>query len=181
MSGFTFPQLDEATRHLMREEFDEDLERDRVYLGKRLNEAGERAYLAALERTLEDGMPNDLQQALEPLPGDLWIPAITAKNGRRSTTPRTAAQTLAEGEFNRYYMRAICRRAIEEGDGRVRVRRGKAVSNPRSDRSVQVNEGDVLDARAVLDDIRRHPGEDTDLGVPRGPNSGLSLEFEADQ
>lgn len=178
MTGFNFPQLDDATRRLMRDEFVEDREHNRVYLGKRLNEAGERVYLAALEQSVEGGTPDGLQQALEPVPGDLWIPGITAKNGRRSPTPRTAAQTLAEGEFNRYYMRAICRRAIDDGNGQVRVRRAKAVTNPRSDRTVRVDEGDILDAQAVLDDIRRHPGEDTDLGVPRGPNSGLSLEVD---
>jgi hypothetical protein len=177
VTGFTFPQLDDRTRSLMRQEFGDDSASGRVYVGKRLNADGERVYLDALPRAFKEGSATDLQAVLEPVPGELWIPAITAKNGRTSTTPYTAPQTLAEGEFNRYYMRAICIRAIDEGDGQVRVRRAKPVANERSDRLVKVVEGDVLDAKAVLDDIRRHPGEDTPLGMPRGPNSGLSLEF----
>lgn len=177
MPVFDFPQLDTRTRDLMIDEFNEDSRSQTVYVGKRLNESGEQTYLVALTKALRSGTPGTLQREMEPVPGTLWIPAIMARNGRRSTTPRTAAQTLAEGEFNRYYMRALCLRAIEEGDGRVTVRRAKAVANPRSDPFVRVSEGDVLDATAVLEDIRRHPGEDTALGVPRGPNSGLSLDF----
>lgn len=140
MSDFDFPQLDGQ----------------RVYVGKRLNERGERTYLDALSDSLKTGTPSTLQDLLEPVPGDLWIESIIAINGRTSTTPYTAPATLAEGEFNRYYMRAICLRALAEGDGQVTVRRGKAVSNPRSDPSVKVKERDVLDANAVLEDIRRH-------------------------
>lgn len=177
MTSFEFPQLDAMTRSAMTEEFEADVASERLYIGKRLNELGEAAYRDALPDALRNGSPEALQAKLEPVPGDLWIPGIIAKNGRRSTTNVTAAQTLAEGEFNRFYMRAICLRAISEGDGRVKVRRGKQVANPRSDPSVKVKEKDVLDAVLVLEDIRRHPGEDTSLGVPRGPNSGLSLEF----
>ena len=35
-------------------------------------------------------------------------------------TPVTAADTFAEGEFNRFYMRGVCSRAIEEGTSEVR-------------------------------------------------------------
>lgn len=161
----------------MIEEFEADVAARRLYIGKRLNELGEEAYRAALPDALALGSPEGLQAKLEPVPGDLWIPGIIAKNGRRSTTSVTAAQTLAEGEFNRFYMRAICVRATSEGDGTVKVRRGKQVANPRSDPSVKVNENDVLEAALALEDIRRHPGDDTALGMPRGPNSGLSLEF----
>jgi hypothetical protein len=179
MSLFIFPQLDSRTRELMLAELAVDRDSGKAYIGARLNPDGAIRYRNALEFALRQGTPTELQQQLEPVPGNLWIAAITAKNGRRSTTPSTAAQTLAEGEFNRCYMRAICLRATEEGDGTVRVIRGKGVVNPRSDPLVRVQEGDVLDAAAVLDDIRLHPGSETDLGMPRGPNSGLSLEFVA--
>lgn len=177
VSAFDFPQLDARARDLMMEEFAYDRDSDRIYVGRRLNSQGERTYCDALPLALRQGTPVELRQQLEPVPGSLWISSIMAANGRRSTTPVTAAQTLAEGEFNRYYMRAICRRAVDEGNGTVRVRRGKAVQNPRADPSVRVHEGDILDASVVLEDIRLHPGEDTVIGMPRGPNSGLSLEF----
>jgi hypothetical protein len=177
MSAFGFPQLDAQTRDLMMKEFEYDRDSDRIYVGRRLNPQGKRTYCDALPLILRQGTPAELQHLLEPVPGSLWISSIMAANGRRSTTPVTAARTLAEGEFNRYYMRAICRRAIDEGNGMVRVRRGKAVQNPRADPSVRVHEGDILDASAVLEDIRIHPGEDTVIGMPHGPNSGLSLEL----
>jgi hypothetical protein len=178
MPGFDFPQLDERTRVLMVKEFAlDDSSPKGVYRGRRLNSEGERIYLSALLVSLQEGTGISLQAQLEPVPGTLWVPEIINKIGRRSPTPYTAAQTLAEGEFNRYYMRAICRRALEEGDGTVTVRRAKLVEQSRPDDEVRVSVGDILDADAVLQDIRLHPGEDTALGMPRGPNSGLSLEF----
>lgn len=178
MAGFQFPQLDATTRGRMLEEHQLDVDTDRLYVGKRLNDHGEAVYRRALPESLRDHNPEQLQAQLEPVPGDLWISATIAVNGRRSTTPVTAAQTLADGEFNRFYMRAICLRALAEGNGQVRVRRFKEVANPRADRFVQVDDGDELDAHVVLEDIRAHPGDETELGMPRGPNSGLSLEFD---
>jgi hypothetical protein len=174
---FEFAQLDDGTRGFMLEELDRDLKAGTEFVGSRLNSEGHAAYLAALDAALRSGTPYSLQLALEPVPGRLWVPAIVDRRDRRSTTPRSAGRTLAEGEFNRYYMRAICRRAVAEGDGTVRVRRGKRVQVPRADPQVKVRPGDVLSAADVLEDLRLHPGADTRLGMPRGPNSGLTLEF----
>jgi hypothetical protein len=88
--------------------------------------------------------------------------------------PHTAADTLAEGDFNHYYCRAICRRVLEEGKEFVEVYRAKDVREPRP-RSQQLV-GALVDARRLLIDLRAHPGGiDAALGIPAGPNSGLSV------
>ena len=47
--------------------------------------------------------------------------------------PYTAAKTLAEGEFNRFYIRAVCRHVLESGGAEVEIYRAKRVEQPRPD------------------------------------------------
>ena len=98
-------------------------------------------------------------------------------SGRSSTArvPVTAAETLAEGEFNRFYVRAVCRRAIDDGASEVEVYRAKAVATPRSASQAMI--GRKVNPRDLLEDVRTHPGVDTALGLPPGPNSGLSIRL----
>ncbi|MGU3436028.1 hypothetical protein ACNHUS_23795 [Actinomycetes bacterium M1A6_2h] len=178
MSSFEFPQLDARTRELMLEEFFADCTGNRLYTGDRLNDEGRRLYTEALEGALAEGTPLSLQQVLEPVPGTLWHHEVRTGPLKTSTTARTSARTLAEGEYNRFYMRAMCRRATDSGgSGKVVVSQGKRGANRRLDRAVTVQVGDVLSAIAVLDDLREHPGRATATGVPNGPNSGLSISF----
>ena len=89
--------------------------------------------------------------------------------------PVTAPDTLAEGEFNRFYARGLCTRAIEDGIQEVEVYRGKQVSQPRPESEAMI--GKRLSARAILEDIRRSPGVEPALGLPPGPNSGLTVRL----
>lgn len=81
---------------------------------------------------------------------------------------------LAEGEFNRYYIRALCLRAIEEGK-KLKVYRAKEVGNPRSESAVKI--GQEVDSQLLLADLRKNIGIDTCFGLPAGPNSGLSVRL----
>ena len=82
---------------------------------------------------------------------------------------------MGEGEFNRYYCRGLCRRAIEEGVAQLQVYRAKAVAEPRP--ASQAKIGALVDPAAILDDLRRTQGVEPALGLPPGPNSGLTLRF----
>jgi hypothetical protein len=178
MSSFEFPQLDARTRELMLDEYFADCKGDRLYTGDRLNDAGRLLYTEALEGALAEGTPLSLQQVLEPVPGTLWHIEVRTGPLKTSTTARTSARSLAEGEYNRFYMRAVCRRATgPDGTGKVIVSQGKRGANRRLDRAVTVQVGDVLSADTVLKDLREHPGKATSTGVPNGPNSGLSISY----
>jgi hypothetical protein len=60
----------------------------------------------------------------------------------------------------------------------VEVYRAKPVQDPRP-RSRQII-GTRIDAQRLLGDLRAHPGGiDSALGVPAGPNSGLSVRLPA--
>jgi hypothetical protein len=79
---------------------------------------------------------------------------------------------LAQGEFNRYYIRGVCRRALEAGILDVEVYRARLVAAPRPDSEALI--GRRLDAEQLIADLRTHMGVDTALGLGR-PNSGLSV------
>ncbi len=89
--------------------------------------------------------------------------------------PHNAPDTLAEGEFNRYYARGLCRRAIDEGIEHVVVYRAKDVAEPRPESDAKI--GVKYPPGAILDDLRNTTGVTSDLGIPSGPNSGLSLKL----
>lgn len=169
--------LDDATRPLMREELATDAASGTMQFSKWLTEAGKQHWPELLRRAIEEGNDATLARDIR-LYGDLEVVRIHHRNGRpyRSRVPYTAADTLAECEFNHYYCRAVCRRSLDGGSGLVEVYRAKSVRDPRP-RSQQIM-GTLVDAQKLLDDLRAHPGGiDAALGVPAGPNSGLSVRL----
>jgi hypothetical protein len=93
----------------------------------------------------------------------------------QKAVPQNAAQTFAEGEFNRFYARAVCRLAIEQGQNEVRIYRARSSQSPRPESLVLV--GQHRNAHDILEDIRSHSSIDPALKLPLGPNSGLSVEL----
>lgn len=171
---FTFQNLNSETRRYMLEELDLDESQGTLYMGKRLNHEGRRRYPEFLRQALKDGDPYTLAAELGEVPGQFWVEAITAKNNRRSTTPRTAPLTLAEGQFNRFYMRGLARRAIDEGLG-LEITRAKPVKNPRPES--EALRGCSIDPEKLLEELRKDP-ESTPYDFHLGnPNSGLTVRL----
>lgn len=168
--------LDAVTRKYMLEEIESAEKAGRLYMSSRLSKSGAGEYLPLLKASAAAGndvlLANELraQGRLNPTePRNLKSGTIWAR------VPVTAPETLAEGEFNQFYARGVCRRAIDEGK-KVRVYRAKAVMNPRSDSEALI--GRILDPSALLQALRDHigsEGTDAAFGLPRGPNSGLSI------
>jgi|GEM_PF-289464 len=175
--SFDFRNLDERTRSLMLDEIRSDAIQDRLYQSPRLSEAGRQRYPNILIQAITEGSDATLATDLR-VPGMMNETEIRKKPSGGVTTavvPFTAPETLAEGEFNRFYMRAICRRAIEDGQSRVTAYRAKPVMNARSASEQLI--GRQLDAQRLLEDLRTSIGVDTALGLPPGPNSGLSVHL----
>ena len=82
---------------------------------------------------------------------------------------------LAEGEFNRFYLRAICNRAINEGFTNIRIYRGKRVNSPRSESEAKI--GQLVEVSKLLEKLRTYDFVDKILELPAGPNSGLTAEI----
>jgi hypothetical protein len=161
----------------MLEEILHDLANGTLYISPRLNAQGKTVYITLLKDAAENY--DDSWLADELRLGGVMNP-MEQRRGRNGgytmvKVPVTAPDTLAEGEFNRFYARGLCRFAIEQGIDALQVYRAKAVSQPRPDSQAKI--GTLIDARALLDDLRTHPGMDTALGLPPGPNSGLSVRL----
>ena len=98
-------------------------------------------------------------------------PPSDIAGANRTRTSGDAAELLAEGEFNRYYCRAICIRALAE-TRKVRVYRGRESAKPRPESEDWI--GRHVDPTALLNDLRTSPGKEPKMGIP-SVNSGLTV------
>ena len=89
--------------------------------------------------------------------------------------PYNAAEVLAESEFNRYYVRGLCRRATANSIPRLEVYRAKHVVEPRPESQAKI--GLLVDPEVVLLDVRASIGVEAALGIPPGPGSGISIRI----
>jgi hypothetical protein len=169
--------LDDQTRKYMLEEIESDIASpQRLFMSSRLSSNGHNDY------------PSLLKQAVESH-DDEWLANQLQQNGRlnameqrktksgftNAKVPYNANEMLAEGEFNRFYIRGLCKRALDEGIAELVVYRAKQVSNPRPESQAKI--GARINAQSLLNDLRAHQGIDTALGLPSGPNSGLSVKL----
>ena len=69
---------------------------------------------------------------------------------------------LAEGEFNRFYLRALCRHALSQGIPRLEVFRAKSVMAPRPDSEEKI--GLLVDPAVILIDLRASSGVEPAFG-----------------
>ncbi len=167
---FTFRNLDDETRAFMLREFESDLASGLLYKSTRFSDQGRADYPALMRSVITSGTEVELISELNQS-GRLEI-REQWKGTQTRRVPRTAAETFAEGEFNRFYARGVCLRSADHKSSDVEVYRAKAVASPRSE-SIELI-GRHLPALTLLDDLRTNVGVDTALGLPPGPNSGLS-------
>ncbi len=173
--GIHYENLDPNVRACMICELERDIDSGRLYVSPRLTQQGTKVW------------PELLREAFE-THNDNWLASELRSRGLLKTTeqrrtpkggvstaqvPRTAADTLAEGEFNRFYARGLCADVLAKGASDVEVYRGKAVQNPRRESEEMI--GRRLPAQRLLDDLRTAQGVEPALGLPAGPNSGLSI------
>jgi hypothetical protein len=167
----------DGTRQHMLEEIELDVANNNLYLSSYFSVSGQTDY------------PDLLREAARNY-DDQWLANSLRTNGRMNATalrrkpkgrytevrvPVTAPDTFSEGEFNRFYARGLCLTAIEAGVASLQIYRSKAVAVPRPDSEAKI--GTMVDPKALLQDLRTHQGLDTVLGLPNGPNSGLSVRL----
>jgi hypothetical protein len=172
-----FENLDDRTRQLMLDEMDYDIAHNELHISPFLSGQGQRDYANLLREALQSGNDETLAQDLRAHRRLIkTLPRRKPKGGFAiAATPENAAEVLSESEFNRYYIRALARRAIEDGISELVVYRAKQVNSPRPESEALIET--TLSPQDLLADLRSHPGESPSLGVPSGPNSGLSVRL----
>jgi hypothetical protein len=129
-----------------------------VYLSKYLTEAGRARYPQLLAQALDSGSPNSLSDVLGS-PG-VW----------QDKAPRNSIATFAWDEFNKYYMRGLCRWIQDHPGYQAVVVRGRHSGAPRSSSDTRINQR--REAAGLLQQLRHRPATN-----PFGANSGLTLEI----
>lgn len=173
--ALSYQNLDSTVRAHMLSEIAHDVSAGTLYISNRLTDDGSKNWAALLA---EAAKQHD----------DSWLASEIQRRGylksheeRRKPTggtttakvPVTAPSTLAEGEFNRFYVRGLCQSAIENGIDRLVAYRARHSDNPRPESEAIVGQG--FNPSSLLRDLRVSVGVEPVLGVPPGPNSGLSV------
>jgi hypothetical protein len=177
--SLNYHNLDRETRGFMVEEINHDVTQNKLYMSSRLNPSGQAAWASLIKNAAEQHNDVWLEQEIR---GQNLLNSSEQRRKKNSTTefisvsvPVTAPETLSEGEFNRFYIRGLCRRVLAKGQGALRVYRAKHSDNPRPESQAKV--GEIIDAQKTLNDLRTNIGFEPSLGIPPGPNSGLSVEL----
>jgi hypothetical protein len=175
--GLNYENLNDRIRKFMLKEIELDISKDNVYISPRLTEESNDQYQCILKNAVlehdDNWLANELRNAR----------CLKEREKRKKPdggyslvkVPINAPETLAEGEFNRFYIRGLCRAAIEDGIQELQIYRGKDVDQPRPESEAMI--GMMIDAKKLLEDLRLSPGEGPALGVPSGPNSGLTVRL----
>jgi hypothetical protein len=149
-----------------------------AYVSTRLNSGGCESWPAMLRQAATDGNDESLEHYIE---RDECLNSHYMRVNHRTgisspiSMPVNAAENLAQGEFNRFYIRGLCRFAIEKDIPFLVGYRARYSENPRSSSEEAV--GHHFNPQAVLDDLRTTQGQDTQLKMPGGPGSGISLRL----
>lgn len=170
-----FENLDDRTRVLMLDEIAMDAAEGSIYVSNYLAETGAVNWPGYLRVAAESGNDSTLESTLRN--NHCFKQQVERKKPKGGYTlvsvPVTAAQTLAESQFNMYYMRALARRAIEDHQV-LTVYRAKAVENPRPESERMI--GTKLDPSEVLSVLRETHGVEPSINIPM-PNSGLTARL----
>jgi hypothetical protein len=170
-----YENLDKNIREYMLQELENDILKDALYISKRLTPEGEKKWPEILREAFKN---YDDKWIAENLRSNCLMHQDEFRykaNGQQIIVkvPDNAPDTLAEGEFNRFYIRGLCVYIISIGDTEVEVYRGKEVSIPRESSERKI--GKRLQAKLLLEDLRNSQGIEPALGLPSGPNSGLTV------
>ena len=170
-----YESLDPTTRRFAIAELDSDIATGAYHTSERIRHTA----IGEYQRYLHEALRYYDDRWLEEHASDLMIdfePRRTRSGGQTAVKlPQMASRMLAEGDFNRYYMRGVALRAIQEGREVIEVYRARLSLEPRR-KSAEL-EGRRLPAAEVLNYLRGEPTSDAAVTALGRPNSGLSVRL----
>jgi hypothetical protein len=165
--------INEDIRTLMLKEIDFDVDRFKLYISPRLNLVGRQSYQFLLKDAVQN---HDVAWLTNQIHSRFLLNSTETRKLRDKTiqakVPDNANEILAEDEFNRFYMRALCIYAINNKISSVIVYRAKEVQSPLPESWKII--GTIIDPKELLEDLRQHVGQEPKLGVGKS-GSGLSV------
>jgi hypothetical protein len=170
-----YDDLDPVTRKFALAEFDHDAERGTLTVSSRIRPTNTEEYESLLREALAYYDDRWLEDRVEKMVVDFELRHTPSGATTTAKLPSYAPRVLAEGDFNRYYMRGVCARAVAEGRGVVEVYRARVSAEPRPES--QELEGQRLDAATLLEELRTRYADSEDEPTIGKPNSGLSVRL----
>lgn len=155
----------------MLSEVDSDFAAGNLYISSRLNSQGCEFYMTYLKESIQNGNEETLESLIKQ---NDCLNEIEVHNGVTKKVPINAARLIAQSEFNRFYIRAVCLEAIEKGVTYVEVYRARESSRERPESEALL--GGKFNADDLLKDLRKSIGVSPQL-LP-DINSGLSVKID---
>ena len=173
--AFNFRDLNDDTRRFMIEEIKAAIHEDNLYFSKRFSRAGHDEWPMLLMEAAKEHDEHWLAYQLETRRLMKGLEGSRTPSGGYTIkhVPRAAAETMAEGQFNRYYILGLCRRALAEGKTHVFVYRAKQVRAPRTESERLI--GQSRDPSDLIEQLR--PVQSSLRHELLRPNSGLSVHL----
>lgn len=172
---FNFENLDETTRGFMLEAISEAETSGNIYFSTRFNDAGYKQWLPLLKEAAEKhdehwlAFQLEAQRLMKGFEG-----SMTPSGGYTiKHVPNTAAETMAEGQFNRFYILGLCKRASAEGISNLEIYRAKQSASPRRESQ------SLIGSQLSVDYIEAQLLKTADSFKSElvKPNSGLSVKL----
>lgn len=168
--------LDATTREFMLKEVNFDIQTDKVFISDKLNQTGREKYTELLISSITNGNDVTFSKSLQYGCLDKIYQYINTKGTLKTITmPANTAESIAESEFNRYYIRGLCRRTINDGKMSVQIYRASLTKHTKQKAEEKV--GQVANAATLLFDLRRNLNLTCYLGIAFDSNTGLSVRL----
>jgi hypothetical protein len=170
-----YENLDPTTRRYALAELDRDVADQSFITSQRLRPGTVEEYQGLLREALSYYDDRWLEEQVRGLLADFETRRTPRGGQTTARLPKNAARMLAEGDFNRYYMRGLCVRAVEEQRAVVEVYRARLSARPRVE-SAHL-EGQRLPAAELLEELRALTPQTLPAATLGRPNSGLSVRL----
>jgi hypothetical protein len=172
---FKYVDLDEVTRSSMLQAIEEAERTGNIYYSTRFNQSGNTQWLPLLKQAAKEFNEHWLAYQLEAnkLMKDLEGASTPSGGYTIKHVPHTAAETMAEGQFNRFYILGLCKRARSENISHLEIYRAKDRYNPRPESQA------LIGTRLTVDDIEAQLKETKASFKSQlvKPNSGLCVKL----
>jgi hypothetical protein len=161
----------------MLKEVESDVSRGELYLSSRLSKIGQQDYPHLLKEAITK---YDADWLADMLRADNRLNAFEQRRKPKggytvAKVPISAPETLAEGEFNRFYVRALCCRAREDKVPELIIYLARDVGNVRPEAERLV--GTTVSVDVLADKVKTATGVDAAFNLPSGRSYGLSVRL----
>ena len=165
--GLNYTQLNETLRRFMLQEF----EQGGHYISPRLNEGGRARWIGLLKDALQYHTDVWLERELirrNCFVTTEYLKSTMGKTVTRAVNREQVAKTLAEGEFNRFYLRGLCMAARTRGYSHLIVTPGRIIPNALTASRKSI--GTAVEVNGLLNTLRNNSYKHVDmaLGAPEG-------------